>query len=310
MPEMPEVETIRKDLSLNILGQKIKEVIVKDKKKIILHPQDLIGRSFVLVCRRGKLLYFSLSVNKDKTARLLKNKIKSSEKQKNIFSQYLLIHLRMTGQLIYQKGKDLLAGGHPFSKKSLNQAIGATLPNRFTRAIIIFSDGAKLFFNDIRRFGYLKLVSEKELQNSLIKFGIEPLTKEFTFNNFIKALAQRKTSIKAVLLNQNIISGIGNIYADESLFASGIRPNRQANSLTILEKKKLWQVINKIMAKAIKHRGTTFSNYVDSSGKKGNFSQLLQVYGRKNGACVNCGKILSKTRVAGRGTSYCQFCQK
>lgn len=293
MPELPEVETVRRDLAVRSLNKKIKSVTVLNQKTVSPNPEDFIkilsGTFFIDILRRGKLLIFKL-------------------KRSNL---YLLVHLKMTGQLIYIYKNKISAGGHSLSSESSNKAIGGELPNKHTRVIITFADTSKLFFNDLRKFGYMKIVNQAELDALILKnYGPEPLTSDFILSEFITKLKTRRRNIKSVLLDQKIVTGLGNIYVDEVLFASGVRPMRLALSLTKSEVTKIYQEIRRILTLAIEHRGTTFSNYVDANGKKGNFSKLLKVYGRSKDKCVKCGRAIIKTKIAGRGTHYCAHCQK
>ncbi|MEI7620706.1 MAG: bifunctional DNA-formamidopyrimidine glycosylase/DNA-(apurinic or apyrimidinic site) lyase [Candidatus Falkowbacteria bacterium] len=292
MPELPEVETIKRDLVSRVLGKKINAVIVLAPKTVFPAPPKfkslLTGQSFVGIDRIGKLLIFSLSDQK----------------------HFLLVHLKMTGQLIYSFHKELIAGGHSLKAESLVGYVGGELPNRSTRAYFTLSDQSQLFFNDQRRFGYLKIVESGDLDNIKLKYGIEPLTPGFTKLNFIKAIGKREKNIKALLLDQSLISGLGNIYVDEALFAAGIRPSRRARSLSKAEIERLYSVIEVLIKKAIKYRGTTFNNYLDAQGKKGSFVSKLQVYGRNKQTCLKCGGIIEKVKIAGRGTHFCSHCQK
>ncbi len=321
MPELPEVETICQDLNQFLLNKNVQSVKVFSTKSVypsvFLFSKNLVGRKIKKIQRRGKLLIFYLSVDKlPRRSRLSKtSKLKINS---NAFN-YLLIHLRLTGQLVYLDKKIKLAGGHSLNplvnKKSAENSlvanIGGQLPNHYTRAQINFLNAGQLFFNDLRKFGYLKLVNKAELEYILNNnYGPEPLTSEFSLIVFRNLLRGRTMKIKALLLNQRIVAGLGNIYVDESLWRARIKPTRSATSLTITESRKLYQVINRLIKQAIKYRGTTFNSYVDSRGKQGNFSRLLKVYGRAGQACHNCGTLLLKTRVAGRGTSYCPACQK
>jgi len=291
MPELPEVETIRRDLSA-LIGKKIIALNIISPKTAS-HPaaffkQALIGKKLIKIERRGKLLIF-----------VFPNDL------------FLLVHLKMTGQLIFQSKNKKIVGGHSLAAGSYEKSVGGELPNKHTRAIFDFSSGGKLFFNDLRKFGYLKLVDSQELKRILEKnYGPEPLTPEFTVSRLKEILKTRRINIKAVLLNQKLIAGLGNIYVDESLFAAGIRPMRPANQVKPKEIEKLLKEINKLIKKAISYRGTTFSNYVDSKGQKGNFSSLLKVYGRGGKPCVICGTPIYKIKIAGRGTHYCPNCQK
>ena len=220
---------------------------------------------------------------------------------------YIIVHLKMTGQLIFSEHDHHVAGGHSGKQKVELEH----LPDKRTRAVLRMADGGKLFFNDLRKFGYIKLVSKKELDDILAgQYGPEPLATDFTFPAFKKTIGKRKMKIKAALLNQKIIAGLGNIYADEVLWEAKIRPDRRADKISEAELKKLWLAINRIIRLAIKHRGTTFSDYVDSKGRKGGFSKLLKAYGHAGEPCPRCGHILRKAKVGGRGSSYCPSCQK
>lgn len=296
---MPEVETIASDLSEKIRNQEIISLELLSPKSVkntpLFFKKNLLGASFKKVSRRGKLLIFEL-----KNGRF-----------------FLLIHLKMTGQLIYIDKKTNLAGGHSLNNRnnqknnSFLNSVGGELPNKHTRVVINFKNGGHLFFNDLRKFGYLKIVDADELNKILeYNYGPEPLTSEFSVKYLEKLLAKRNIKIKVLLLDQKLVAGLGNIYVDEALFASGIRPDRLASSLKLAEVKKLFLEINVLIKKAIKYRGTTFSDYVDSKGQKGNFSKFLKVYGRKNENCVKCGRPIIKIKLAGRGTHYCSNCQK
>lgn len=287
MPELPEVETIRQDLRRKILHKKITAFEALYPKVAAGKPKELaeflVGKKIIEIDRRGKLMIFRFEKN----------------------DSVLLVHLKMTGQLVYVFKNTIVGGGHSF--KTLN----THLPDKFTGAIFTFTDKSKLFFNDLRKFGYLKLTDALGLEKALQGFGVEPLTPEFTFAAFSKLLKTKKMNIKAVLLNQAFIAGIGNIYADEICHAAGVLPTRRTATLTPGEIKKLYQAANVIIKKAIKYRGTTFNNYIDSEGNKGNFSAHLKVYGSKNARCKTCTTgIIEKTKVAGRGTHFCRVCQK
>lgn len=293
MPELPEVETVRRDLetvlisipivTLEVFNVKtIKPLSVKELEK------KLFGQQIKAIKRIGKLLIFELDNS----------------------TEVLLVHLKMTGQLIYsaptKKGetKKLLAGGH-----SLTEPI-TELPNKHTRLVVTFKNGAQLFFNDLRLFGYWKFVLPAELEIIKSNYGIEPLTDNFTWPNFKVALGKRTTNIKAVLLNQTIISGMGNIYVDEALWQAKINPARRVNSLSETELKKLFKACHEVIAKGVEYRGTTFNHFVDGHGQKGGFLQFLQVYGRGGEPCAHCGALIKKIRLAGRGTHFCPQCQE
>lgn len=291
MPEMPEVETIRRDVIKKALRKTVDSLEINYakivKSPIQIFKKALIGNQFKSIDRIGKLLIVKI----DKSP------------------YYLLLHLKMTGQIIYRKQNRLLIGGHSNGIRDKDVEINS-LPNKHTHVIFNFSDGSKFFFNDMRKFGYLKIVNEDELKKIKEQYGIEPLTKKFTFENLKSVLKNRKTNIKAVLLNQKLVSGLGNIYVDEVLFKSKILPNRPAQYLKEQEIKAIIENANQIILKAIKYRGTTFSNYMDASGRKGNYSQFLRVFGHQGEKCSDCGQgLVTKIKIAGRGTHFCSKCQ-
>ncbi len=287
MPELPEVETIRKDLEQKITKRKILAIEIR-KPKIIKNTtkyfqQNLIGNQFTSVERIGKLLILKLKKH----------------------HLYLLIHLKMTGQLIYIDPSTVIAGGHSQANEI------KTLPNKHTHCLIKFANQGTLYFNDLRQFGYMQIVTTQQLTDIKQKYGIEPLTKNFTLQSLTNIFSRRSTTLKSILLNQQIIAGIGNIYADEICFASQIHPATPANQLTPNQIKKIYTHTKKIINQAIKYRGTTTNNYRDSHGQKGNYSQFLQVYGHTNQKCPRCRQAkIQKIRLVGRGTHYCPICQK
>ncbi|MCK4919267.1 MAG: bifunctional DNA-formamidopyrimidine glycosylase/DNA-(apurinic or apyrimidinic site) lyase [Candidatus Pacebacteria bacterium] len=273
MPELPEVETIRRDLEKKIIGKKIIDIRVIQKNSIKNSPtyftKTLKNNSIKSITRKGKLLIL---------------KIKENEK-------YLLIHLRMTGQILCCDTDIKIA--------------------KNTRVVFTFNDNSQLFFNDTRRFGYLQITTEKEKDIALKKMGIDILDKNFTFKKLKSLLKNRRRNLKSALLDQKIITGIGNIYADEICFKARLQPNRITGELNDKEVKKLYNSIIKIINLAIKNRGTSFSDYIDSNGKKGNFSKFLKVYQKEKETCQNCHKkSIKKIKVAGRATRYCENCQK
>lgn len=294
MPELPEVETIRRDLEGKIICKKIADVEVRVKKIVKTNLKEFVatlkGNQFGKVERRGKLLIFHLKTG----------------------GKFLLVHLKMTGQLIYRYDHKTIAGGHNLPKNL------GPLPNKFTHLIFSLGDGSKLFYNDMRRFGYMKIVDldekEKILANS---FGIDAMDEKFTLAVFKKMVEKKKGAIaKAALLDQMSIAGIGNIYADEILFDSHVLPNRKVGTLKPEEIKKVFQSIKKVLKHALRHRGTTFGtqlegHYVDSEGRHGNYLDFLKVYQREKEKCLRCKTgIIEKKNVAGRGTRFCPACQK
>jgi len=288
MPELPEVETIRRGLVKNILQKEISKVEIEPSFENKIKPSAktlanfLLNEEFKNIKRIGKLLVFEIT-NDD----------------------FLLIHLKMTGQLVFEnaQGSKAIGGGHPIKNQ-------ANLPNKFTRVIIKFVDGSNLFFNDIRKFGYFELVDGSSLQKTRDKYGVEPIQKDFTFKFFENALQKRpRMKIKAFLLDQKIILGLGNIYADEVCFVSKVKPQRLVKSLKKNEKQSLFKNCQAILNLAIRKKGTTFSDYRTAYGQNGNFQKYLQVYGRYGEKCFVCKRKIKKIKVAGRTSSYCDFCQ-
>jgi formamidopyrimidine-DNA glycosylase len=285
MPELPEVETIRRDLEKHLVGRRITSVEIR-LPKIVRNPSDwfereLLHHSVAGISRRGKLLMLSID-GSDNT---------------------LLFHLRMTGQLVYQHGKDLVPGGHPWPP------FGVELPNKYTHLILRFSDGGTLYFNDQRQFGFARLVTPAEKAAALREFGLEPLTPEFTWDNFRALFDRRKGPLKPFLLNQKLLTGLGNIYSDEVCWFAKIRPDRKMSTLREADIRRLFDGCREILAKAVEERGTTFRDYRDAAGLAGGYAKLLKVYGREGESCSRCGGTIQKIRLAGRGTHFCPDCQ-
>ena len=281
MPELPEVETIRRGLSKLILNKKIVQVDILEKKSFFGSKTGVLNTKIIDLRRRGKALIFDLD-------------------NKNSF----LIHLRMTGQLIFV-GNERFAGGHP------NENFISELPNKQTRVMFCFSDGTKLFFNDQRKFGFVKIMktSEVESDDFVSKLGKEPW--EMRNEDFFKKIHGKNICVKAALLDQEIIAGLGNIYADESLFFAGVRPDRKCSSLSIEEVSKIIEGARKTMEDSLDAGGSTIRNYVKADGTRGDYLELFaKVYGREGKECVKCGEKIRKIRVAGRGTHFCERCQK
>lgn len=274
MPELPEVETIRKELVQLIQGKKIKEVLVLENTPLRGFPpshfrEALKEREVKEVGRRGKILLL------------------------NIPPYFLLVHLKLTGRLLFSEKK--LEGFPPF-----------------TCVTFIFSSGESLVFTDKRKFGYIKLVSEEELWQTpeIASLGPEPLEEKFTFEDFLKALSKkRKGRIKSILMEQKVISGLGNIYAAEVLFFAGVHPERELSTLSWKELEKIYQGIKEILPQAILKKGSSVDEYVDVFGKKGDYVPHLKVYGRKNKPCYRCGTPIEVIKLGGRGSYFCPKCQ-
>jgi formamidopyrimidine-DNA glycosylase len=289
MPELPEIETIKNGLSRFVLNKKIIGFKLLDEKLVssgFSFLKKIKGDSFSKIDRLGKLLIFSFHISEYK----------------------LLAHMKMTGQLVFCREKELLAIGGHAERGKVNLSCSDFKHIRF---YITFEDSSRLLFNDSRRFAYLKMVDEKSFSEIKESFGLEPLSKEFTFSQFSQLLSRRSAkNIKAFLLDQSLVAGIGNIYADEILFASAVSPLKKVASISNAKKKRIFDNIKKILKLAVEKKGTTFSDYLDSEGQRGSFSSLLKVYGREGEKCSKCSSRIKKIRVAGRGTHYCPKCQK
>jgi formamidopyrimidine-DNA glycosylase len=293
MPELPEVETIARDLRRGLVGLTIKDFKVVNERTRRARPflnlgenefrRALVGRIVKQINRRAKMLIFELSGDK-----------------------YLLAHLKMTGQLILKRPRGrLVVGGHQIT------GVGLALPNKFTRAQLGFSDGSRLYFNDIRRFGWLKIFDKTGLDKELSSLGPEPLEKKFTVVSLGEILRRKaRTTVKQAIMDQKQLVGVGNIYADESLFAARIKPQRLAGSLKGMEIDRLHRAIGEILKLSIANRGTSFSDYRDGHGHQGNFVKLLKVYGRAGEPCPVCGRQIKKMTLGGRGTHWCAHCQR
>lgn len=288
MPELPEVETVRRGLTRLLQGKKILSVKYDNAKSFPNSQADvknfLIGTNIRAVRRRAKVLIIDLANNYS-----------------------LIIHLKMTGQLVFRTNDDTtrFGAGHP------NDSLIGELPDKSTRVILDFGD-SRLFFNDQRKFGWMRLVPTIEISeiDFFRKVGPEPLAANFSATDFFNCLQRRpKSNIKSALLDQTVIAGIGNIYADESLFAAKIHPLTLVQGISMEQATILFKEIQSILRLSIKKGGSSDKNYVDAKGRKGSYLQFANVFRRNGQPCPICGTIIEKTRVAGRGTHTCPVCQ-
>jgi len=287
MPELPEVETVRMGLSRLIISKSITDVAFDWPKGFPNSTSDveafLIGANIIDVRRRAKVLLIDLS------------------------SKYtLVIHLKMTGQLVF-RGEEQFGAGHP------NESLIGKLPDKSTRVQFDFTDGSHLFFNDQRKFGWVKLIPSLEVENLdfFKKVGPEPLHDEFTSAVFIDRMMRRKNSgVKAVLLDQTVLAGIGNIYADEALWGAKIHPSTLVRDISKTKLVKLHEEIQFVLRLSIEKGGSTDRNYVNAEGKRGSYIDFARVFRREKLPCPRCGSTIIKTRVAGRGTHTCPKCQR
>jgi len=288
MPELPEVETIRLGLLTLLPGRVITGVESDTPKSFPNASQDvddyLIGATVQNVDRRGKGLIIDLNTNYS-----------------------LLIHLKMTGQLVFRpKHGEGFGGGHP------TDSLIGSLPDRSTRLTISFEDGSKLFFNDQRKFGWMKLMPTADVPNDsfIAKLGPEALDADFTSRIFRERLARRsRTSIKAAILDQTVLAGVGNIYADEGLFYAKLHPATTVKDVSTKKLNRLYQGIREVMLLSISLGGSSDKNYVDAEGKPGSYLKFAKVFRREGQPCLVCGHTIQKLRVAGRGTHICPHCQ-
>ncbi|MFH1193975.1 MAG: bifunctional DNA-formamidopyrimidine glycosylase/DNA-(apurinic or apyrimidinic site) lyase [bacterium] len=287
MPELPEVETIRRQLEKEIKGATIKEVEVRNAKPLNVPPEKFIsavsGAKIKEVGRRAKLLLLYLTNG-------------------NI----LMFHLKMTGRmLLVKKGAEPTKHTHIVFKLSPHRL--PTLPRGESER------GVDLFFEDYRRFGFVKLLEEKNLEKYFAGegYGPEPLSPQFSYK-IMKArlLAHKNKKIKQMLMEQSCVAGIGNIYAAEICFYAGVHPERKVGEIKETEFKKIYDGTKKILKAAIANRGSSADAYLDAYGKQGTFVPKLKVYDREGKKCVRCGGIIKKIKSAGRGTYFCPKCQK
>ena len=286
MPELPEVETVRRGLHQLIIGRQIRSQVTDTPNSFPNSEHDvrlfLINATILDVRRRAKVLLIDLSTD-----------------------YTLVIHLKMTGQLVF-RGEETFGAGHP------NESLIGELPDRSTRVTLEFIDGAKLYFNDQRKFGWMKLVPTMEVVDMpfMQKVGPEPLEDDFTAEEFAARFSRRaKTSIKAALLDQSVVAGVGNIYADESLWGAKVHPKRLVGAITSMEFELLYTELRQVMNLAIEKGGSTDKNYVNAEGKRGSYMDFARVFRREGLACPRCGAEIIKFKSAGRGTHICPVCQ-
>ena len=287
MPELPEVETVRSGLERLLPGRIISAVDFDWPKGFPNASQDvqafLIGAAVTAVRRRAKVLLIELS------------------------SKYtLVVHLKMTGQLVFRGEGERFGAGHP------NASLIGDLPDKSTRVTLTFGDGSRLFFNDQRKFGWMRLLPTAEVPqiDFFQKVGPEPLETAFTWQVLKERLLRRKnTNIKAALLDQTVVAGVGNIYADESLWGARLHPTTLVCYLTDDDYRHLHKALVDILKLSISKGGSTDQHYVDAEGKPGKYLTFASVFCREGQPCPRCGAIIEKTKVAGRGTHTCPVCQ-
>lgn len=273
MPELPEVETTVRDLRDSLVGHTITGLTYADwPKMFITHPPEVVSQLIegeTVLAVTRRAKYIILELTNDR---------------------YFVLHRKMTGNLLWRRNDE----AH----------------HKFTRVIISFDNGYDLYFTDARKFGRVYLfLSNEELLSFFGKLGPEPLLDDFTLQIFEGIMMRRKGMLKPLLLNQSWVVGLGNIYANEALFVSGLHPARRAETLNAAEREKLYHAIRQVLETGIKNRGTTLSDYLDGNGRPGNNQEYLLVHFRDNKPCLNCGTPIVKITVAQRGTYLCPQCQ-
>lgn len=288
MPELPEVETVRAGLQNLLPGRAIQAVQHDNTKSFPNTPQDvqkhMVGARVTAVRRRAKVLMLELDTG-----------------------YTMVIHLKMTGQLVFVSASVRFGAGHP------NDSLVHALPDKSTRVQWRFTDGSELFFNDQRKFGWVRLLPTAEVPNIdfMRKVGPEPLEPSFTPQVFAERMQRRKNScIKAVLLDQTVFAGVGNIYADESLWGAKIHPSTLVRDIPVAKQYTLHKELQYVLRLAIQKGGSSNHTYVNAEGKRGSYMDFARVFRREGQPCPRCNTIIIKTRVAGRGTHLCPTCQK
>ncbi|MEO7127749.1 MAG: bifunctional DNA-formamidopyrimidine glycosylase/DNA-(apurinic or apyrimidinic site) lyase [Rhodoferax sp.] len=289
MPEMPEVETIRRDLDTTVRGARIESVTVlwppfAGATQAVLDTA-VVGHRIVGIRRRGKALI--LDLDRD---------------------WHLLLHLKMTGQIVvHQRGRVIAFGGHPTANM-----IGP-MPNPWTRAVFTLSAGRTLFVNDQRKFARLRVVTTADLaaDRFLSGMGPEPLGEGFSLAVFKARLTRHRSApVKAALLDQATVAGIGNIYADECLHMACIDPRQATARLKPVQLRRLHQAIRAILHDAVGHCGTSFPSFINDGRHHDSYLGHVRLFGRQGQPCPVCGTPIERIRVAGRGTNYCPRCQR
>lgn len=280
MPELPEVETIKLQLQKYLVKHRINDIQVYWKKTFSSNQQLLIGATIKAIRRLGKVLVFDFS---------------------NDYS--LVVHVKMTGQLIYR-------GPNLKSPAKISEKVTGGIPGKHTRVIFSLDKKGMLYFNDLRKFGWMKVVKSKELKsiNLLNKMGPEPL-KSLTLK-YLRIILNSNRAVKELIMDQVKIGGIGNIYANDALYLAKIHPTRKANSLKAHERSLLFNCIEEVIRRGIKERGASENSYVSPDGSEGNYQNIALVYGKKGKQCKRCKTIIEKIKLGGRGTFFCRNCQK
>jgi len=297
MPELPEVETIRLGLQKYVVGKTIEDVEVRLPKIISGNPKDIIGAKVVDVRRFGKGLVIDLD------------------------NQYsIAIHIKLTGQFIY-RGQEVspLRQGFAGQAKVAIDKIGGELPNKWTHAIFRLrtknleprTRTAYLYYNDLRQFGWIRIIQSSKLKDQSFFKDLGPeFFKDLDFEKFKTIVSKSNLAIKVLIMDQKKMSGVGNIYANDALFEAKIDPRRSAKKITQEEAKRLYNAILKVLKKGLEEGGATELNFVNVLGQEGGYQDHFLVYGREKEPCRVCKTPIQKIKLGGRGTYFCNKCQK
>nr|MBI5455530.1 bifunctional DNA-formamidopyrimidine glycosylase/DNA-(apurinic or apyrimidinic site) lyase [Candidatus Levybacteria bacterium] len=280
MPELPEVETLRLGLQKYLVGHKILDVKVNVSKIFQGSAKDIIGAKVKEIKRVGKGLIIELDNGFD-----------------------LVIHLKLTGQVIYRDKKT--------ADLKLSDKAGGQLPNKFTHVTFALDSDAFLFYNDVRRFGWVKVIKDSKLSELPFfkEMGPEPF-KDLTLEKFEDIISKSLIAIKVLLMDQKRIGGIGNIYANDALFLAGIDPRRKAKELSPDEAKKLYEAVLEVLKNGLKYGGASDVDFINVLGQEGKYQDYFLAYGKNQKKCSRCSGTIEKIMVGGRGTYFCPACQR
>lgn len=278
MPELPEVESILRHLAPILIGKTIKNIHIHRPKCFIGDQNKIIGKTISKIFRHGKYLHIQIEPH-----------------------LYLSVHLKMSGQLLYSESSKGKVFPYPIPRSGTNE-----IPNKHTRVILVFEDDSALFFNDLRAFGWLKIE-----RDPIHPKGDDILNEGIIFNDLVKKLGKTSRSIKTVLLDQNIIAGLGNIYVNDVLFEAKIHPLTAANRLNGKQIEKLVVAIDKIISLALKYRGSSSGDemYILPDSTRGDYQKITLVYGREGSPCKKCGQSILRIKQGGRSSFFCPKCQ-
>lgn len=282
MPELPEVETVKRRLQEVLPGKKIVDIQVLREKSFQGQPQKIANQEVKKITRRAKLIRFHFA------------------NQLN-----LLTHLKMTGQLIYAHDDQRTGGGHPTADWVKD------LPSSHTRIIYDLADGSKLYFNDMRVFGWMKVMTNQDIEEYYQRYGPDVIDDALTIDYLQEKLSRRTIAIKQAIMINSIMAGLGNIYACDALNVAQIDPHRSAKSLSKNELQKLLAAARQVVTEGLKTGGATYDGkYVHVDGMSGSYQDQMKVYSREGEKCLQCSGEIVKAKIGGRGTYYCQSCQR